>query len=241
MRLSEKTLVVLAILIPLAAPTVIQAGAVLPTSVTINGAVNLTTNLADPVLLYSILDGSAATTLGVAPLGTLLPSGAFPFSVTVPAIGIIPAGFVSGEATIMGLYSLPSSVMMVFNTALYSSIISGGTTTYATMFPSPNPSEATLAAAIASSSMTASQAALENFFAANASDWVPFTLSTTNYVTGAIEFSAGQNGGAFTIGNVTAASTVPEPSTWMLMGIGLVLLASWKKIGWRKLGRQSID
>jgi hypothetical protein len=216
-------------LILLAYPAITKASTITATSLTISGAVNFTTPLVDPVLLYSVLDGAGATTYGVASLGSALPSGPLPFSVTIPAHGTIPAGIVSGETTVMGLYGLPSSVMMVFNTALYNSILgSPGSVAYTTEFPSPNPSEAALAAAIASNGTPASQLLLENFFAANSADWVPFTLSTTNYVTGGVEFSAGQNGGSFTIAAVTA--TVPEPSTLMLIGLGLPLFAGWRRL-----------
>ena len=217
----------------IAAPA-IKAAAIV-TNVQISGTVNLTTPLLDPVLLYDYVDGSGTTTYGFAPLTPTiggvqlpLPMGLLPFSQTVPAHGSIPAGFVSGELTIMGLYGSSGGVMMMFDTAMYSAIISSSVAVpFANVFPGS--SESTLAGLIATNGALASQTALEAFFQANLSDWVPFTLSTTGYVTGAVEFSAGQNGGSFTIAAVTPAA-VPEPSTLMLLGLGLPLLAGWRKL-----------
>jgi hypothetical protein len=68
-----KTLKILPIsLMLLAYPVITKAASVIVTDLTISGAVDFTTPLVDPVLLYSILDGNGATTYGVAPLGSLV-------------------------------------------------------------------------------------------------------------------------------------------------------------------------
>src|SRR5580692_5628421 len=73
-----------------------------PTSVTISISSALTvTSILDPVLVYQYSDGTSEH-LGAVLLGAAIPTGATgPFLETIST----PAGFVSGSATIFGLYA----------------------------------------------------------------------------------------------------------------------------------------
>ena len=203
---------------------------------TVSVSSNLNTNLVDSALVYLWTDGSQFF-FGTASLPALLPSGSQgPFDLNIST----PTGFVSGEATIFGMYpnatnpgscpiTLPCGVGMVFNTAAGGAAI-GGSEPYTTAFPSAAgyPSESALAGLI----LAGNAAALDAFFESTTerdanSDWVSFDLNTTNQAVDLVLFSNAASGGTLTINSVTAAST-PEPGSLALMMGGLGAVA-WRR------------
>jgi hypothetical protein len=203
-----------------------------PIAITLSVSSNLNTNLVDSVLVYAWSD-STSLHFGTASLPALLPSGSQgPFNETIST----PTGFVSGEATILGLYPNPSNpggcpagspcgVGMVFNTTAGSAAI-GSSEPYTTAFPSAAgyPSESALAALI----LTGNSAALAAFFMSTTgqnanNDWTSFTLATTNQAVDLVLFSNAASGGTLTINSVTPAG-VPEPGSLALVigGLGAV-------------------
>jgi len=189
------------------------------TVVTLSVTTNLTTPIADADLVYSWLDSSSGLHYGLLPLGTLVSGSLGPSPITINT----PSGFISGEATILGLYGSPLSpgVAMVFNPAASGSDVGSP---YATVFPSSSgyPTEATLISDIETSPFS-----LETFFAVSSTDWVYFDLTTTSYTANVLQFSTTAPGGTITINSVT--SGVPEPSTWVLIALLLPACAVLRK------------
>jgi hypothetical protein len=211
-----------------------------PTSVTISLSSDLTvTGIADPVLVYQYFDGTIQH-LGAVLLGSPIPTG-----VTGPFLETIntPAGFVSGTATIFGLYLNPANpggcpagpttncgIAMAVNTTAGATLEPG--TTYAAAFPSGSgyPAETTLGPAILLQNSTG-DTALENFFAISTADWVPFTVGLSSTTVDTVLFSTSNADGTFTINGVQAGT--PEPATWLLLAGGIAAMAAKRRAAQR--------
>jgi PEP-CTERM motif len=220
-------LVMIAAAMPLA-----SALAVLPSSVTISISSDLTvTGIADPVLVYQYFDGSTEH-LGAVLLGSPIPTSVGP----LPPVSVTlntPAGFLSGAATLFGLYinpanpggcppTTPCGIGMVFNST--AGAAAEPSDPYSTAFPSGSgyPAETTLGPAILLQNSTGNTA-LENFFAISTTDWVPFTIGLSSTTVDMVLFSTSNADGTLTINSVS--SGVPEPGTLALLGGGLAALA----------------
>jgi hypothetical protein len=178
------------------------------TTTTLNITIGISVATFDDYLLFSSGGVTEYYALGALPSTTLLPGGVLSRSY------VVPGNFTTGYVTAIGLAS-STDVVLGLGSGISNAAITSG---WSSIFLSPE-------AAIATDLATANTAALTAFFtselANNSADFIAYssTPSTGNVA----EFSSSQVG----MLTVSSASTVPEPSTGVLLGFGVaaVILA----------------
>ena len=194
-----------------------QAGPV--TTTTLNITIGSSVATFDDYLLFYSGGVAAYYPLGALPATTNLPGGVLSASYTVPG------NFTSGYVTAIGLASA-SDVVVALGSGISSSTIASG---WSSIFLA---SESTIATDLATANTTALLAFLTSEYANNSADFIAYSGTPG---TGTVAEFSGVAVGSLT---VNSGSAVPEPSTGVLLGLGMggVILAGTRK---RWIGRIS--
>lgn len=189
--------------------TLAQAGTV---TTTLNVTVASSVPTFDDYLLFYSGGVAAYYPLGALPATTNLPGGVLSASYTVPG------SFTSGYVTAIGLASA-NDVVVALGSGISSSTIASG---WSSIFLA---SEATIATDLATANTSALLAFLTSEYANNSADFIAYsgTPGTGNVA----EFSSAVVGSL----TVNSGSAVPEPSTGVLLGLGVgaLILAGTRK------------
>jgi PEP-CTERM motif len=181
-----------------------QAAAITTTTTTLNVTIATNTATADDYLLYFANGTATAYSLGA------LPST---FGIPVTRSYTVPGSFTSGYLTAIGL-ATTSDVAIALGPQISASTISSG---WSSIFLT---SESAIATDLATANTAALTAFLTTENANNPNDFI--TFSGTPGTGSVAEFSGVVIGSL----SVSTGSAVPEPSTALLLGVGILGFAA---------------
>ena len=208
---------------------ILSAASVSPQT-TFTGNITLTGSQYDNYFVYDANGGALSGTKGVGVTNPFtgqthfIPSGTFAISES------IPEAISSGVATAIGLYS-STGVSVAVNQNLYNAAL--GNETWSQVFGGT--SEASIVTALEAGD----DATLLAFLNQYSNDFISFSSNNAAPITGGIlHFSNAAAGGSLTFTSINSVggspSSAPEPSTELLLGAGLGLVA----LASRKLRKQ---
>jgi len=187
---------------------------------------SLTQSQADDYFVYHVIDSNGNIQEGANPLGPIVP-GVTPN----PAAFTLPYSVTSGYFTVLGFYST-GLVSVALNTTAGSSAVGQS---FGSVFSGAT--EAALGTDLltgdpASPGHVASRAAMVAFLDANAGLFTSFVGTGSPVSVSNVDFSSGTAAGGFTFSILAgpAASTTPEPSSFLLAAPGLLYLLRRKRV-----------